>query len=326
MPCPVCGTPTAKVHGYHGRTVTDVPVDGRPVVDHVRVQRLVCPVLGCRRQTFREQIAGLLERHQRHTVRLAGQISQVARELCGRAAARLAVLLAVPVSRSTALRLPVPTSPVPRVIGVDDFALRRRHRCATIMADAETGRRVVVLPDGEMATLESWFREHPGMEGVCRDGATRGAVVGRVDRRGGPNDPAWQLPPWSSGVVWTPLYAPLAARRDRPSPSRKAATRGSHRVVRSEHGTRRESDLAVLPLPEPRARRHVPAGRRQRRAGTSSAASPPRGPARSYPTRRGACSRWPNCSFQKEVRSFWRHVLPTRIKHRLVPSIDNKTL
>jgi transposase len=175
VPCPACRTLTAKVHGYHRRTVTDVPVDGRQVVVHLRVRRLVCPVLGCRRQTFREQIPGLLERHQRRTVRLAWQISQVARELCGRAAARLAGLLAVPVSRSTALRhlrrLPLPQQAVPRVIGVDDFALRRRHRYATIITDAETGRRVAVLPDRERATLESWLREHPGIEVVCRDGS-----------------------------------------------------------------------------------------------------------------------------------------------------------
>ncbi|QCX82349.1 hypothetical protein C9F11_46945 (plasmid) [Streptomyces sp. YIM 121038] len=120
VPCPACGTPTAKVHGYHGRTVRDLPVDGRPVVLHLQVRRLVCPVVGCRRQTFREQVPGLVERHQRRTVRLAAQISQVARELCGRAAARLAGLLAMPVSRSTALRylkcLPLPERPVPRVI------------------------------------------------------------------------------------------------------------------------------------------------------------------------------------------------------------------
>ncbi|MFD7408609.1 ISL3 family transposase [Streptomyces sp. NPDC059866] len=185
VPCPVCGTPTAKVHGYHGRTVTDVPVDGRQVVVRLCIRRLVCPVLACRRQTFREQIPGLLERHQRRAVRLAGQISQVARELCGRAAARLAGWLAVPVSRSTALRhlrrLPLPQQAVPRVIGVDDFALRRRHRYATIITDAETGRRVAVLPDREAMTLESWLRDHPGVEVVCRDGsATYAEAVRRA--------------------------------------------------------------------------------------------------------------------------------------------------
>lgn len=56
VPCPVCGIPTAKVHGYHRRSLADVPVDGRPVVVRLRVRRLVCQVLGCRRQTFREQI------------------------------------------------------------------------------------------------------------------------------------------------------------------------------------------------------------------------------------------------------------------------------
>ena len=51
--------PTGRVHGFHWRTVADVPVDGRRVVVSVRVRRLVCPVLGCPRQTFREQVPGV---------------------------------------------------------------------------------------------------------------------------------------------------------------------------------------------------------------------------------------------------------------------------
>ena len=42
--CPFCGIATAKVHGYHHRTVKDVPVDARQVVVRLRVRRLVCPV------------------------------------------------------------------------------------------------------------------------------------------------------------------------------------------------------------------------------------------------------------------------------------------
>jgi hypothetical protein len=41
VPCPVCGTTTAEVHGYHRRTVKVVPVDGRQAVVQLRVRRLV---------------------------------------------------------------------------------------------------------------------------------------------------------------------------------------------------------------------------------------------------------------------------------------------
>lgn len=60
VPGPVCGALTGRVHGLCGRTVTDVPVDGRRVVISLRVRRLVCRVRGCPRQTFREQVPGLL--------------------------------------------------------------------------------------------------------------------------------------------------------------------------------------------------------------------------------------------------------------------------
>ncbi|MDX3321195.1 ISL3 family transposase [Streptomyces sp. ME03-5684b] len=176
VPCPVCGVVTGRVHAYHGRTVRDVPIDGRQVVVRVRIRRLVCPVLGCRQQTFREQVPGLLERHQRRTTRLTGQLSGLVKELCGRASARLSKSLATPLSYTSALRLlrrvPVPVVHIPRVIGVDDFALRRRHSYATIIIDAETGQRIEVLPGREAAVLEAWLRTHPSIEAVCRDGST----------------------------------------------------------------------------------------------------------------------------------------------------------
>jgi len=173
--CPGCGSETARVHGYHERTPADVPLDGRRVLVKVRARRMRCPVLGCAVQTFREQVPGVLERYQRRTERLNSQVSGVVRELAGRAGARLLAVLGIGLSRQSALRallrIALPDLEVPRVLGIDDFALRRGLVYATILIDAETGRRVDVLEGRTADVVEEWLRAHPGVEIVTRDGS-----------------------------------------------------------------------------------------------------------------------------------------------------------
>ena len=188
VPCPRCRAGTGYVHGYYVRTVADVPADGRPVVLHVRVRRMRCPVRGCPVQTFREQVPGVLDRYQRRTTRLAGQAGEAVRRLAGRAGAGLLTVLGVPLSRHTALRLllrlPLPGAAVPRVLGVDDFALRRGQVYATILIDAETGQRVDVVAGRTADVVEAWLRDHPGVEVVCRDGS---GAYGEAVRRALPS-------------------------------------------------------------------------------------------------------------------------------------------
>ena len=183
--CPGCGTGTSRVHGYHERTAADVPVDGRRVLVKVRVRRMRCPALDCKVQTFREQVPGVLERYQRRISRLTAQVSAVTRELAGRASARLLPALGIAVSRHTALRMllriPLPALAVPRVLGIDDFALRRGSVYATVFIDAGTGRRVDVVWGRTADVAEQWLNDHPGVEVVCRDGSgAYGEAVSRA--------------------------------------------------------------------------------------------------------------------------------------------------
>jgi transposase len=174
--CPECGTPTRRVHAVHERAPADVPVDGRRVLIRVRMRRMRCPVTHCERQTFREQVPGLLERYERRTVRLREQVRAVVRELAGRASARLLPALGIAAGRDTALRtllgIALPERAVPRVLGIDDFALRRSRNYATVLIDADTGARIDVIPGRGAQTVADWLRAHPGVQTVCRDGST----------------------------------------------------------------------------------------------------------------------------------------------------------
>ncbi|MEV4997047.1 ISL3 family transposase [Streptomyces niveus] len=183
--CPDCGSRSSKVHSSYLRFPADVASEGRQVVLCLRGRRFFCRDASCGRRTFVEQMLGLTRRHSRWTEQLRSTLAAVGLALAGRAGARMARVLGVPVSRSTILRLlntlPEPEAPAPRVVGVDEYATRKRRVYGTVLVDVETRRPVDLLPDREASSLAKWLAKRPGIEVVCRDRApffAEGATLG----------------------------------------------------------------------------------------------------------------------------------------------------
>ena len=138
----------------------------------------------CPRRTFSEDVYALAGRHQRRTGSHARALQALARALGGEAAARLAAELELGTSSDTLLQelrrsAASQRRRAPRVVGIDDWAIRRGHHYGTIIVDLERREPIEVFAGREATTVTAWRREHPSIRIVARDRA--GAYSEAVD-------------------------------------------------------------------------------------------------------------------------------------------------
>ena len=187
--CPVCRTISTSIHSRYRRTLTDLPSQGRRVVVTICARRFRCVLPDCRRQIFAERLeATVCGPFARRTTRLEGIVHHLGLALGGRPGQGFARRLLLPVSNDTLLRVvrrrATHLSQAPQVIGIDDFAWKRRHRYGTIVCDLEQRRIIDILPDREAATVTAWLAAHPSIAVIARDrgaGYKQAATDGRPD-------------------------------------------------------------------------------------------------------------------------------------------------
>ncbi|WP_338875010.1 ISL3 family transposase [Spirosoma sp. SC4-14] len=169
------------MHSRYYRRLTDLPVVGKSFVWQLKVHKFFCDNDACDQRIFTERFSQHIQPYARWLTNCQGQLKQLGLLAGGQYGSQIGRLFGLFVSGSTLLRraraCPFPIATTPRVLGVDDWAFKKRERYGTILVDLEKRQVIDLLPDRETDTLKSWLNEHPGVEIISRDRASTYALA-----------------------------------------------------------------------------------------------------------------------------------------------------
>jgi transposase len=247
-PCPSCGTQSSHVQSRYTRTLRDLPSSGRPIRLIMHVRRFFCKQSTCAQKIFAERLPELCRPYAQRTKRLQEALCQLGLRVGGQAGADTGQEQGLSGSRDTILRLvrrfPQPAQSEPRIIGLDDWAHKRRLRYGTLICDLEQSRPIELLADRSVESVAAWLKQHPSVEVVSRDGSSEYASA---IRKGAPQarqvSDRWHVVKNLTACVSVQLAKTLAQlrRADERRPAQTLAiqraqqARAAERTARYEH-------------------------------------------------------------------------------------------
>ena len=176
--CPSCGTVAQKLHATHHKKVQDLPVLGKRVMLDITLNEFQCNNAECESVSFTEVYSDFLNDYCYMTNRLVDLVCTLALETSCESSARILNSMNVKISGDTVIRTLIKRferQSVPEcgsVIGIDDFAFKKRHTYGTIIADEETHKPVAILDGRDGASLKEWLKNNKQVKTVTRDRAS----------------------------------------------------------------------------------------------------------------------------------------------------------
>ena len=232
--CPCCGTISKRVQSHYRRALHDLPMSGRLVRLMVEVRRFFCKKSTCTRKIFAEQLPGLCHPHAQRTKRLQEALCRLGLAVGGQAGEDIGCEQGMSGSRDTILRLvrkfELPAAQEPRVIGLDDWAWKRRRRYGTLICDLEQRRPLDLLPDRRVETVSAWLQTHPHIAIVSRDGSSEYAsAISKGAPQARQVSDRWHLVKNLAACVSVQLAQSLAQIRRAEQAKAKASAEEKHR-------------------------------------------------------------------------------------------------
>jgi len=156
--CPKCQKRGITLHDYRWRKVHDLPIFGSPVSLHVQRRRFRCPECG----VVTERLSWLKPRH-RITIRMERAVGELCQYMAIKHVARFfhldwGTVKAVDKQRLKESLKGQETEPV-RVLGMDEFAIQKGHRYATVILNFETGSVLWVGRGRSRESVRPFFQQ-----------------------------------------------------------------------------------------------------------------------------------------------------------------------
>lgn len=181
--CPKCGRTTNKYHGTYIRKVQDLPILGKNVQLEITAHEYNCVNAECEVTTISETFDGFLNTYSRMTERCADFLCTLALETSCEGCARICKAIGIKTSGDTVIRLllkryeSLPAPEIGDVIGIDDFAYKKRNTYGTIIVNERTHEPITLLDGRDGESLRKWLKNNKQVKVITRDRASAYAGV-----------------------------------------------------------------------------------------------------------------------------------------------------
>lgn len=161
----------------------DIPILSKKVILEINAREYYCDNELCEVNTIAESYYGFINHYSRMTERLEDFICSLALETSCEGSSRICKMIGINISGDSVIRLLIkryenqPTYECSSVIGVDDFAFKKRHNYGTIIVDEKKHKTIGILNGRDGEELRQWLKNNKHIKIITRDRASAFAKV-----------------------------------------------------------------------------------------------------------------------------------------------------